>query len=79
MNELNAKTSFSVYPNPAKDVVIIQTAKSISGVKIYSTSGALVKNIAKVSENKINVSDLATGVYIVKINDSAESIKLIKK
>jgi alpha-tubulin suppressor-like RCC1 family protein len=79
VNDIASQNKVALYPNPAKDIVTLQSAKAISEVKIYSVTGSIVKYISKVSDNKINVSDLPAGVYIVKINDSAESVKLIKK
>lgn len=79
VNDLSSDKKLSVYPNPAKDFVVIQSAKSISEVKIYNVTGALVRSIKNVADNKVNVSDLQAGVYIIKVNDSAEGIKLIKK
>ena len=79
VNDLSSDKKLSVYPNPAKDFVVLQSARSISEVKIYNVTGALVKSIKNVADNKVNVADLQAGVYIVKINDSAEGVKLIKK
>nr|WP_256333697.1 T9SS type A sorting domain-containing protein [Epilithonimonas sp. FP105] len=80
VNDVSSDKKLSVYPNPAKDFVVLQSARSISEVKIYNVAGALVKSISNIaSDNKVNVSDLSVGVYIVKINNSAEGVKLIKK
>ena len=79
VNDVSSQNKVSLYPNPAKDIVTLQSAKTISEVKIYSATGSIVKSISKVSDNKINVSGLPAGVYIVKINDSGEGVKLIKK
>ena len=79
VNDINSAKQVAVYPNPAKDFVIVQSSsKNVAEVKIYNTAGSLVKTISKVADNKINVSDLQAGVYILKI-DGAESVKLIKK
>lgn len=80
VNDVSSGKKLSIYPNPAKDFVVLQSARSISEVKIYNVAGALVKSISNIaSDNKVNVSDLSVGVYIVKINNSAEGVKLIKK
>lgn len=79
VDDIASQNKVALYPNPAKELVTLQSAKAISEVKIYSVTGSIVKSISKVSDNKINVSDLPAGVYIVKINDSAEGVKLIKK
>jgi len=79
VNDVSSEKKVSLYPNPAKDVVVLQSAKAVSEVKIYNAVGAIVKTITNVVDNKVNVSDLSAGVYIVKINNSAEGVKLIKK
>lgn len=68
-----------LYPNPAKDFVMLQSSKQVSEVKIYNLTGAVVKTISKVTDNRINITDLPAGVYIVKTNISTEGMKLIKK
>ncbi|TDX82597.1 putative secreted protein (Por secretion system target) [Epilithonimonas xixisoli] len=79
VNDIASQNKVALYPNPAKDIVVLQSSKAISEVKIYNVAGSLVKSISKVSDNKINVADLPAGVYVVKINDAAEGVKLIKK
>jgi hypothetical protein len=55
-----------IHPNPAKNEIFIKSGLPIKKVEIYSLTGALL-----LSENrnveKIAVSNLAQGVYIVKI------------
>jgi len=80
VNDISSdKKSTLLYPNPAKDFISIQSSKSVSEVKIYTTAGALVKSVSKVSDNKIDISDLIAGVYVVKVNNESQSFKLIKK
>lgn len=77
-NFANAK--FSAYPNPAKDNLFVKSLQSIDEVKIYSLNGALVKTVLNVeNETAINVSDLASGIYIMKINNQSQGIKLVKE
>jgi len=75
-------TAFTVYPNPAKDVLNIKSTASFSTNKagIYSLDGKLVKT-GKVQDSAISVQHLAKGTYIVKIQDKAGkqySAKFIK-
>ncbi|MFY0712936.1 spondin domain-containing protein [Seonamhaeicola sp. NFXS20] len=62
-----------IYPNPAKDNIAIATPKHIElkTVEIYNVIGTLNKNII-IRENKlplkIDVSNLNTGIYLVKLN-----------
>ena len=75
---VNAK--FSVYPNPAKDNLFIKSLQSVDEVKIYSLNGVLVKTVLNVeNETAIDVSSLASGFYIMKINNQSQGIKLVKE
>ncbi len=64
-------SQFAVYPNPAKNsLTISNTANaSIDKVNITDVNGRIVKDIevANVTETQINVSDLTTGIYFVKM------------
>ncbi|NJO88635.1 MAG: T9SS type A sorting domain-containing protein [Chloroflexia bacterium] len=73
----NALIDVSVYPNPAVDYFKISLNADGKVVTIYSIQGALLKKVTLNSQvQKIDVSGLKSGVYIVKI--SSEKIKLIK-
>lgn len=72
------KDDISIYPNPAQDVINIKLGKNATKFKvtIYSTAGQLVLT----SENKssIDISGLAIGVYLLKI-DQPNTPTIIKK
>ena len=53
----------------------IETTENIVSIKVYNTTGALV---LESSETTIDLGDLASGLYFVKVNDM-ESVKIIKK
>lgn len=67
------KNRFSVFPNPAKSFINISTDEECV-VNIYNTTGVLLKT-AKVTPQlkRINVENLATGMYITKISSSKAS------
>ncbi|MBV7270232.1 PQQ-dependent sugar dehydrogenase [Winogradskyella luteola] len=63
----------SIYPNPAKDELIIDfsaTNTSSLEILIYDMQGKKVTSIAKNTNTiwKINTSDYAKGIYLMKIN-----------
>lgn len=61
--------NFSVYPNPAVDQINLDTEVSNTAMySIISASGIEIK-FGEAKEAKINVSDLATGIYILQIQD----------
>ncbi len=73
-------TDFSVYPNPTSAGFInITTSNSDAmNVTVYDMLGKQVKN-ETVSNNRLDVSNLNTGIYILKItqNDASTTKKLV--
>ena len=63
------ETSVDIYPNPASDYMIVYNYKVESRVVyIYDINGRLLKKvIGKEMATRVNISDLANGVYIIKI------------
>ncbi|TLX75638.1 T9SS type A sorting domain-containing protein [Labilibacter sediminis] len=68
------------YPNPAKSEVRIEGVSEITGVDILDETGRLVKHKDVVIGNKIDVSDIPSGYYILKIKSKEKVFiaKLIK-
>lgn len=60
---------FTLYPNPAKEVLNIQTKQdvAINSVEIYNQLGQIVMATTNVV-NSVDVANLATGTYFVKVN-----------
>jgi hypothetical protein len=65
---------FSIYPNPASDVITISAATTAT-VEIYSITGALVIN--KTTAKTIDISDLEVGMYQVVVTEN--EVKTTKK
>ncbi len=63
--------SVSIYPNPAATVVTISSFdNALNNVEMTDMNGRVVKNINLngVSNSEISIADLATGIYMMKIN-----------
>ena len=60
----NTLKGVAVYPNPVSDVLNISAPEG-SLVKIYNSLGVVVKTVN--GTNSLSVSDLAAGLYVVKI------------
>lgn len=60
-------SKISVYPNPAKEVLRVQTSESLSSATIYSLDGRKVSTINKLDKGTttINTSNLSKGVYLI--------------
>ncbi len=78
-----ANNKFTVYPNPVKNVVTVSNADaSISGIEITDLNGRVVKtlNVTSLNDVQVTVSDLAQGVYMMKItSDKGTATKKIIK
>lgn len=65
-------SNFAVYPNPATNVLNINTkgSTSMNQIQLTDINGRIVKtvNAAQVSETQINIGDLNSGVYFLKIS-----------
>lgn len=83
-NTLNSETfntnKISLYPNPAQNFVVLNNKPdSIENIDIYSITGHLVKSVDLKSNNdKIDIKDLAPGLYFLK-TDESKPLKFIKK
>ena len=75
------ENSFSVFPNPASELININytsTSKNVE-VKIYDATGRLVKilNNFKSGENTISISELKSGLYLLSLREG--NISLTKR
>ena len=77
INEVSLEDSFSIYPNPANDFILINNPNWIKSKTIYSITGQLVKKENNQNE-KIDISNLQQGVYLLEI-ETTENQKVIKK
>ncbi len=74
----NSQKKLTLWPNPAKDIIDIETTANIKTIQIFSMSGQLV---FQSNEKRNNINHLNQGVYMVKIIDAENNqtnMKLIK-
>lgn len=69
-----------VYPNPAVDVLNITKVSDKATYTIFNMAGQAVSK-GKVTGNKVQVSQLAKGVYMIAVDNAGEvsQVKFIKK
>jgi hypothetical protein len=66
----NAIKDFSIFPNPSKGLVNINnTDTNINSIEISDLNGRVVKTVNSINDvnTQINISELSTGVYMMKI------------
>ncbi len=66
----NLHTSFSIYPNPVSDFLTVKIDKVIFSIEIFNLNGQLLKTT---NQNFINVQDLTSGIYLLKVNTETYS------
>ena len=74
--------AFVVYPNPADDIIFIETGMEISRCEIYTSSSRLVYKDSSVDNKmEINISDMPAGSYIIKFisGDKVYTRKFVKR
>lgn len=64
-----------VMPNPATDVISVTGLKDNEEVRIYNTLGQLVKTARLSNGQSLSVSDLSTGIYVLRSATSAKAVK----
>ena len=70
-----------LYPNPVEDILNINTTSKITNIKIYNILGKKVKEIKKLENSFLNISDLNGGIYLLKIESETGLVtkKIVKK
>jgi hypothetical protein len=68
---LNGKTSISIYPNPASNVVNVQILSnrvSLSEIRLYNADGQLLKSgkASNSTQYKLNIAGLPNGQYLLQ-------------
>jgi len=83
VNSFSLDKEISIYPNLVKTNFEVKTNINIKNVSLYNLLGKEVtKNVTKLSNNKYDISNLSSGMYIAKITDDKGSFitkKLIKE
>ncbi len=61
------QTSFSIFPNPAKNRITFKSENDIESVVVYDVNGKMM-NLNNDFENGLNIEALSSGIYIVHVN-----------
>lgn len=61
-------SSVSIYPNPVKDVVTVNSQNTITSLELYDINGRLLQTIMTNDTNaNIDISSKAAGLYLLKV------------
>jgi len=68
----------SIFPNPAEDYVYINSSENIRSIKLYDISGRSL-NVGFIRDlNKLVLSNLRSGLYLLSLEDENGSIEVLK-
>ncbi|MCH2034079.1 MAG: S8 family serine peptidase [Tenacibaculum sp.] len=78
-----AATTFTAYPNPAKDFIQVKSSNrnvGLTSYRIINTIGQTVQS-GELTNDRINVSKLGLGMYILEVNDGQKlfNTQLVKR
>ncbi|MCL1867847.1 MAG: alpha-amylase family glycosyl hydrolase [Paludibacter sp.] len=68
---------FMIYPNPVKDELFFTSSSEKNNVEILDITGKTVVNLKSNSGNSVDVSNLTSGIYFIKIGNNIG--KFVKK
>jgi Metallo-peptidase family M12/Secretion system C-terminal sorting domain len=74
--------TISIHPNPVSDILFIDSETKMDRYQIYNSIGELVMSTKFTLANSVDVSDLKSGLYVLKLSDEnnlLETTKFIKK
>lgn len=82
VNEFEDNAAFNLFPNPAKGIATIEFNSNHKehDISIYNYSGEIVysKKSSGISD-KLNLSDLSEGIYLIRVNQSVGRKLVISK
>ena len=78
----NPLLEVSIFPNPVKDMLQLQSKKMIQNIEIFDVQGRILEAI-QVNSEKVshNISHRNNGIYFVKISTElgTKTVKIIKE
>ncbi|MBB4078220.1 hypothetical protein GGR28_000821 [Lewinella aquimaris] len=66
-----SKTALAIFPNPARDFVRMAVPERVNTVQLISATGQVIRDYpAAAARDGIDVSDLVSGMYLLRTDDS---------
>ncbi len=76
---IDSENKIGVYPNPAENLVTINTSIVADEIRLIDLSGKTIQTINPLSNQTVlNVSDITSGIYLIRVfsDNEVETIKL---
>jgi hypothetical protein len=66
-----------VFPNPATDLLTLESANALNRIEIFNSTGKLVQRVLSGEKSiRLNIADLPKGLYIISVD--GREIKIVK-
>ena len=81
VRQLELSEKITVFPNPTMSSISFQTETNLTDEKIsiFNLSGQLISEKHVAADNSLDLSELATGIYLIQFtNKNINSFKIIK-
>ena len=81
IKQIAAGPSITLYPNPASNVLKIQSSQFINDISLSDETGRIISQVSGINtlSYELNTSRFSPGVYVVRINDSVGLVPSIRK
>lgn len=83
LNEMNKVNGLTIYPNPAKNTLTVQSQAEMQNIRLFDLTGRLILelNNANTTKKELDINQLSSGVYFmeVKTANHREVRKIIKE
>jgi len=77
IEEYNNRINVSVFPNPTTDFININASKKTT-LRIYDISQKLVKVVSVEKQDKVDLSNISSGTYLLVFSKNNKKLKTIK-
>ena len=71
-----SQNEINLFPNPCIDKLYLTNGIKENEIQIYNSIGQLVYTLNKVSEDPIDISNLKTGIYFLRVSNKKSTTTL---
>ena len=78
-NDFNSFSDFTIFPNPATEIITVKSNEDIESITILSLEG---RNVKSTTSATIDVSGLSNGIYLMQVKTTEGKMgikKMIKQ
>ncbi len=78
LQDIEDNSYLAIYPNPATNVLHIQSTKSLNNLSVFDAAGQVQAITTSADKKEINIAALANGMYILQCADKSGKTYYVK-